>query len=297
MSYLVQADLKDQVELLIEPAKDVINVIVSEKEDGDLQMKFTLKVPGAFSIEVKANGDKLPTCPFTVQVKERELAVVSELDLKFFPRGVPRRLYGIGVNTEGKIVVTDFDGHCVYVFDKDGNCVRKLGSEGGKPGQFQYPTGVSYVNNNEILIADQCNHRIQHMNIQTGTVLKRFGKRGAGKGEFKNPLDVCLDDEGRLVVTECLNHRIQVLSKNGETIFIFGDSGPEKLNQPTSCIPYKNMFLVSDRDNNRIKVFDQSGTFLHKFGNKGDGDGQFNCPYGMHLDSSNNLLVCDWGNN
>ena len=66
MSYLIQADLKDQVELLIEPAKDVTNVIVSEKEDGNLQLKFTAKVPGAHSIEVKINGDKLPTCPITV---------------------------------------------------------------------------------------------------------------------------------------------------------------------------------------------------------------------------------------
>ena len=41
-----QADLKDQVEVLIEPAKDVTNVIVSEKEDGNLQMKFTPIVPG-----------------------------------------------------------------------------------------------------------------------------------------------------------------------------------------------------------------------------------------------------------
>ena len=31
-----QADLKDQVEVLIEPAKDVTNVIVSENEVGNL---------------------------------------------------------------------------------------------------------------------------------------------------------------------------------------------------------------------------------------------------------------------
>ena len=80
-----QADLKDQVEFLIEPAKDVTNVIVTEKEDGNLQLKFTPKVPGAYSVEVKINGDKLPTCPLTVLVKERELVVVGELNLKLFP--------------------------------------------------------------------------------------------------------------------------------------------------------------------------------------------------------------------
>ena len=127
--------------------------------------------------------------------------------------------------------------------------------------------------------------------------MKSFGKRGAGKGEFNQPVDVCLDDEGRIVVTEWGNNRIHVLSKEGETISIFGDSGPEKLNRPTSCIPYKNTFLVSDGGNDCIKVFDQSGTFLYKFGTQGNQDGQFNKPCGMLVDISSNLLVCDMNNN
>ena len=292
-----QTDLKDQVEVLIEPAKDVTNVMVSEKEDGNIQLKFTPKVPGAYSIEVKINGEKLPTCPLTIQVKERELLVVGELDLKFLEEDMPQRLYGTAVNTEGKIVLTDPQGHCVYVFDKERNCLRKIGNQGLNSGQFDVPAGVSFLNDHEILIADELNHRIQHINIQTGTVVKSFGKRGAGKNEFKNPLDVCLDDEGRFVVTEYHNHRIHVLSKEGETISIFGDSGPEKLKYPTSCIAYKDMFLVSDRDNNCVKVFDQSGTFLYKFGKEGNQDGQFNWPRRMLVDSNNNLLVCDRSNN
>ena len=294
-----QAHLKDQVEVLIEPGEDVTNLIVSEKEDGNLQLRFTPKVPGAYSIEVKIYGDKLPTCPLTVQVKERELVVAGELDLKFFRGDVPQWLRGIAIDTEGKITVTDSNAHGVYIFDKDGNCIRKLGGNGAgaNPGQFTFPSGVYYVNNNEILIADQCNHRIQQINIQTGTVVKSFGKNGAGNGEFKDPVDVCLDDEGRIVVTERDNHRIQVLSPDGETLSILGDSGPEKLNQPRSCIPYKNIFLVADGGNNCIKVFDRSGTFLYKFGKRGNQDGQFNLPCSMLLDSSNNLLVCDHSKN
>ncbi|XP_078344935.1 uncharacterized protein LOC144630438 [Oculina patagonica] len=288
-----QADLKTRVEVLIEPAKDVTNVLISEKEDDNLRLKFTPKAPGAYSIEVKINGDKLPTCPFTMQVKEREFVVVGELDLKFFQSDLPKGFHGIAANIKDKMVVIDNNGHCVYVFDNEGNCLRKNGNQGSNSGQFKSPSGVTFLNDNEILIADQENHRIQHLNIQTGTVVKSFGKRGAGTGEFKNPVDVCLDDEGRIVVTELNNHRIHVLSKEGETISIFGDSGPEKLNCPTSCIPYKNMFLVSDTFNKCIKIYDQSGTFMYKFGTQGNQDGQFNLPYGILVDRSNNLLVCD----
>ena len=290
-----QADLKDGVDFLIEPANDVTNVIVSEKEDGNLQLKFTPKVPGAYSIEVKINGDKLPTCPFTAQVKERELVVVGELEL--FPGDALQGLYGIAVNKKGEMVVTDNRVHCVYVFDKDGNCVRKIGSRGKNPGEFQYPDGVSYLNDNEVLIADYDNNRIQQVDIQTGTAVNSFGECGAGKGELKNPYDVCLDDKERIVVTEWGNNRIQLMSKEGESIFTFGDSGPEKLYGPTSCLPYKNRFFVSDSGNHCIKVFDQSGTFLNKFGKRGSQDGQFNYPYGMLVDSYNNLLLCDANNN
>ena len=218
-----QADLKDQVEVLIKPAKDVTNLIVSEKEDGNLQVKFTPIVPGAYSIEVKINGDKLPTCPFTTQVKERELVVVGSLDLKFFQGDALQGLFGIAVNKEGNMVLTDNHGHCVYVFDKEGNCLRKIGGLGTNSVQFQYPNGVSFLNDNEILIADNGNCRIQHFNIKTGTAVKIFGKRGPGKGEFHNPLDVCLDDEGRIVVADYNNNRIQVISKEGETHSIYGD--------------------------------------------------------------------------
>ena len=137
-----------------------------------------------------------------MQVKERELVVVGDLDLKLFPGDVIRRFYGIAVNTEGKIVVVDELGHRVYVFDRDGNCLRKLCGKRANCGQFNKPTGVSFLNDNEILIADELNHRIQHINIQTGTVLKSFGKHGAGKREFNSPVDVCLDDKGRIVVTK-----------------------------------------------------------------------------------------------
>ena len=292
-----QPDLKQRIEVTIDPTEDVTHVSVRETENGRFKVKFTPKVPGAYSIEVKINGDKLPTCPFTVQVKERELTVVGELDLKLFEGAQLKFLHGIAVNTKGMIAITDRHGHCVYIFDKEGKCLRKVGRKGNNVGQFSLPYGVTYLNDDQILIADAGNNRIQQADVQTGTVVRSFGKYGAAKGQFVYPMDICLDEERHIVVTEFGSDSIQVMSREGESISIFGDSGPEKLNQPTSCIPYKNMFFVSDADNHCIKTFDQSGTFLYKFGKQGRQDGQFSLAYGMLLDSNNNLLVCDKDNN
>ena len=292
-----QPDLKDQVELLIKPAKDTSNVTVQEKGDGNLRLKFTPRVPGVYSVEVKINGEKLSISPFFLPVKERQLVVVGELDLKFNQGQEFKGPNGIAVNRQGDIAVVDLRGHCVFVFNKEGNCLKQLGKEGRHPGQFKYPYDVSFLNDNEILIADQLNHRIQHINIQTGSVVKTFGKEGEGKGHFKNPGCICLDDAERIVVTEFCNNRVQVMSKEGETLFTIGDSGPERLSEPYCCISYKNIFLVTQRDNHVIKAFDSSNTFLYQFGKKGNQDGQFNGACGMCFDDSNNLLVCDYGNN
>ena len=292
-----QPDLKDQVELQIKPTKDVANVTVREREDGNLTLKFTPKVPGAYSVKVKINGEKLPTCPFTLPVKERQLVVIGELDLKFNQGQEFQVPNGIAVNKQGDIAVVDYHGNCVFVFNKEGNCLKQIGKEGTDPGQFKNPNGVSFLNNNEVLIADQSNNRIQRIDIRTGYVVKTFGKKGERKGHFKTPISICLDDTERIVVSEFSNNRVQVMSKEGEALFTIGDSGPEKLSTPYSCVPYKNIFLVTERDNHVIKAFDASNTFLYKFGEKGNQDGQFNSPRGMCLDSSYNLLVCDYFNN
>ena len=292
-----QPDLKDQVELLIKPAKYTSNVTVQEKGDGNLRLKFTPRVPGVYSVEVKINGEKLSISPFFLPVKERQLVVVGELDLKFNQGQEFKGPNGIAVNRQGDIAVVDLRGHCVFVFNKEGNCLKQLGKEGTHPGQFKYPSDVLFLNDNEILIADQLNHRIQHINIQTGSVVKTFGKEGEGKGHFKNPVCICLDDAERIVVTEFCNNRVQVMSKEGEALFTIGDSGPERLSEPYCCISYKNIFLVTERDNHAIKAFDSSNTFLYQFGEKGNQDGQFNGACGMCFDGSNNLLVCDYDNN
>ena len=54
--------------------------------------------------------------------------------------------------------MADLDGHCIQVFDETGKFVRKLGSPGHMDGQFDEPVDVTFSNDDEILVADECNH-------------------------------------------------------------------------------------------------------------------------------------------
>jgi len=50
---------------------------------------------------------------------------------------------------------------------------------------------------------------------------------------------------------------------------------------------------VADTGNNRIQKFDSNGNFITKWGSEGDGDGQFNHPFGLAIDSSGYVYVVD----
>ena len=288
---------KFHVEVLVEPAEQEGSLNVCEKEDGNLQVKFIPKAPGTYNITVKINGDKLANSPLTVQVKERRLDVVGKLDLK---GKIPEEPRGIAVNSKGLIAVADRETNCILIFDNDGMFVRKLGCSGKEAaGKLNRPKEITFLNDDEILVADELNHCIQRFNVQTGKFVKSFGKLGTGKGEFKNPTNICMDGEGHVVVTDSNNSRIQVLTKDGKLVFKFGDSGSEKLHQPTGCVYHKNMFIVSDSFNHNLKVFDNSGKFLYKIGEKGKADGQFSSPWGLYVEkygNRQNLLVCDLSN-
>ena len=285
---------KFQCEVLVEPAEKVGSLRTYENEETTL-VKFVAKVPGTFNITVKINETVLSTN--TDQVKQRLIQVLGEFELKNETFEKP---LGLAVNSKGQIAVVDSEKHCVLITDMEGNCLRKVSYYGNKEGQLKSPSDVTYLNDDNILVADELNRRIQQFNVQTGDFVKSFGKRGTRDGEFQNPVSVCVDDEGRVIVADCRNHRVQVLSQDGEPLFKFGDSGPEKLG-PFGCIYHENKFIVSDWDDNSVKFYDSTGKFWYKTREPRQGDERLYLkgPRGLCLQKCgdhHNLLVCDRDN-
>ena len=281
-----------EVKVLGEPAEKIGSLTTCENQDGDYTVKFTPKVPELSESGIKVNGKEFAGSSYTVQVKQRLIQVSGEMEIKGENFEQPS---GIAVNSKGQIAVVDYDEHCILITDKEGNCVRKMGCYGNSAGQLNSPLDVTYLNDDtNILVADRCNHRIQQFNVQTGNSVKSFGKEGTRGGEFQNPASFFVDEEGRVIVADYNNNRMQVLSQDGQPLFQFGDSGPEKLNNLWLFIYHENKFIVSEWESDCLKVFDNTGKFLYNIGEQGEGDGQFKGPQGLCLQkcgNHHNLLV------
>ena len=281
---------EDHVEVQVEPSDQLASLIIYEGNDeagGNFQVKFVPKLPGVYHISAKINGDNLAQSPFTIEVQERKLELVGSLqsDTMIKPAG-------IAVNSLGMIAVANQDKHCICIFDGEGKFLRQLGWYGGNHGELNTPADVTFVNEDEILVIDGGNDRIQQFNVHSGNFINSFGRFGYGCGQFKTPRSVCMDCKGHIIVAD-YNHRVQVLTKDGVPILKFGDSGPEKLHFPVGCAYYKDMFVVADSGNSCLKVFDSSGRFLRKIGEKGNEDAQFTNPWRLYIDTHGNILVGD----
>ena len=77
--------------------------------------------------------------------------------------------------------VADGSNHCVYIFDSKDQVITNFGTHGNGNGQFNYPRGVAFDDDNHLYVADSNNQRVQKFNIR-GEYMLKFGKHGSNNG-------------------------------------------------------------------------------------------------------------------
>ena len=100
---------------------------------------------------------------------------------------------------------------------------HKHGEFGQAEGQFTEPSGVAVNLNNEVLVADTNNHRIQIFRSD-GSFKTAFGEVGKRDGQLLYPNRVAVNpSNGDIVVTErAPTHQVQIFNANGVFIRKFG---------------------------------------------------------------------------
>ena len=178
---------------------------------------------------------------------------------------------GMDIAPDGTLYVCDSSYFRIKKFTQDGYFITAWGNEGTGDGEFGAgnsglpfgPKGVAVGSDGSVYVADTGNHRIQRF-TPDGTFHSKWGRNGGdgsygtGNGEFQYPSGIGVDSDGYVYVSDYYNHRIQ--------------------------------------------KFTPDGTYVDKWGrNEGDGsygtgDGEFQYPMAIAVDSDGYVFVADHSN-
>lgn len=156
----------------------------------------------------------------------------------------------------------------------------KFGEFGVLEGQFTEPSGVAVNAQNDIIVADTNNHRIQIFDNE-GRFKFQFGECGKRDGQLLYPNRVAVvKSSGDIIVTErSPTHQIQVYTQYGQFVRKFGAN---ILQHPRGVtVDNKGRIIVVECKVMRVIIFDQAGNVLQKFG----------CS--KHLEFPNGVVVND----
>lgn len=156
----------------------------------------------------------------------------------------------------------------------------KFGEFGVLEGQFTEPSGVAVNAQNDIIVADTNNHRIQIFDKE-GRFKFQFGECGKRDGQLLYPNRVAVvKTSGDIIVTErSPTHQIQIYNQYGQFVRKFGAN---ILQHPRGVtVDNKGRIVVVECKVMRVIIFDQAGNVLQKFG----------CS--KHLEFPNGVVVND----
>ena len=263
-------------------------VQIQDNKDGTYKIKYFAKETGTCSASVKVNGEHIRGSPFEVQVKPRPFRPVLS-----FGQQILQNPFGVAVNQQDQIAVSDVGNHEIHLFKSDGTHIKSFGGKGAQHGEFDFPSGTVYHGDN-IIVAEQSNHRVQVLSRQGG-YLRHFGGEGSLDHQLNLPAGLYINSDGNIIVADKDNKLIKIFSADGQYLNKLGTEG--SFTKPFHCIQHDNYLIVSDAGDNSVKLFDRKGNFLYKFGKKGNGDGELNTPVCLFMDKAGHLMVCDMSNN
>ena len=154
-----------------------------------------------------------------------------------------------------------------------------FGEDGTGDGMFQFSRGVAVTEKDEIVAADELNHRVQVFD-SNGIFLRSFGHRGENAREFNRPAGIAIDKDGNIFVTDCCNHRVQIFSREETYLGSFGGNGSldNQLSNPRGLsLDSTGNIIVADAGNKLIKIFTPDGRFVMKIGGQGSFSNPVHC--------------------
>jgi DNA-binding beta-propeller fold protein YncE len=209
----------------------------------------------------------------------------------------------MAVSPGGEIWVTDRSLKGVYIFDGDGNFVRKFVPSKDKKFSWS-PLAIAFGPDGKVFITDVGDsekHRVLVFSA-TGAFLKEWGSTQAvtsadeAPGSFLFPNGIAVGGTGAdtlVYVADANNRRVQVFKPDGTFVQVINTSGtPRGL-----ALDAKGRLYVVDALSHRVDIYTSKGALLTTFGENGSAPGQFNFPNDVVIDAGGRILITDRENN
>lgn len=174
------------------------------------------------------------------------------------------------------------------------------------------PYGIAIGPEEGLFLTDAQTNSVLHYLHGATSPVTTWGKAGFNPGEFTMPFGIAWDKGNRVYVVDGHNHRVQVFGLGSDAdpqrvaLFMFGEEGSGDLHFKSPrgiAVNSKGQVTVADAGNNRVKIYSVFLTPLKwakvdkVWGQRGQGEGQFNFPMGVAVDSQDNIYVADYRNN
>lgn len=266
----------------------------TDDEISAIETKAEIEIEIETEIPISPLGDLclVPRDYKTVVSSKHVIGIKGSKDIQF------KRPHAIVEDHLNRIIISDTNNHCVYIFDAQWQHIKTIGSFGSDDGQFNEPRGVAVDELNRIIVADSLNHRVQIFDSE-GNHISTFGSNGKLDGQFDSPDGIAVSRDNKIVVCDWKNHRIQIFNAQGNHIKSIGKKGSKNMmfNNPHGVtVDHQNRIIVCEWSNNRVQIFDIEGNHILSFGAIGKLESEFDRPWGVAVDLHDNIIVSEWGN-
>ena len=241
------------------------------REEGTEPVQDQLSARHQGQLHIEIQGQHIRGSPFNMAVK----SPIEKLGTPIQTIGGVIAPWGVAISHGGEVVVAEHGGDCIAVFSPSGEKLRPFGTCGSDPGQVRYPREVAVDGEENILLTDSGNHRIQKFTSE-------------GQYSTSTAVDIFNFLSHLTLATTVCTWEIPII-----TVFRFWILTSPPLE------PLGSVAVAGDSSVLRVAwpVTIGNGDFVMTFGAMGKGPGGFAYPKGLAVIKNGVVYVCDADNN
>ncbi|XP_038078527.1 E3 ubiquitin-protein ligase TRIM71-like [Patiria miniata] len=169
------------------------------------QYKYDFPFPGQEPVLLAASTTCLVA--LLLNAKRVQILTLKGEQVLEFGHDEFKQPYGIAINSDNKVYVSDRGAHCIFVFTPEGKFWRQIGKHGSGPGEFDFPNYIFIDPSDNVFVTEAKNCRVQ-MFKGTGEYTKEI----RSPDKLPQPGAMVATASGYLLVHNESDNRVQMLN-------------------------------------------------------------------------------------